>query len=251
MALQTILTKKALEKVKDDVALNINLDRFLADDIPFEDKDLLVIPGIKKPEGLLDRLDATTDGDFKSAVAIYEAYKNLTPLQAIEDTFWESLALTDLFPYMQQRWSLRSTQTLQAAIKNHFFVKSHGMIRQGIGGLWWLVYMTVDEDRPNPYELTEIIFKNYTLRFIRLGISPVLQHKEAAIGILQYLKDHENDIESMENVSNGLTSYFNKLGAVKQLTYLDRDFFYSEMERNIEDFKVCNTHNAGNEDVGE
>ena len=144
MALQTILTKKALEKVKDDVDLNINLDRFLADDIPFEDKDLLVIPGIKKPEGLLDRLDATTDGDFKSAVAIYEAYKNLTPLQAIEDTFWESLALTDLFPYMQQRWSLRSTQTLQAAIKNHVFVKSHGMIRQGIGGLWWLVYMTVD-----------------------------------------------------------------------------------------------------------
>ena len=84
-----------------------------------------------------------------------------------------------------------------------------------------------------------------------MGISPVLQHKDAAIGILQYLKDHENDIESMENVSNGLTSYFNKLGAVKQLTYLDRDFFYSEMERNIEDFKVCNTHNAGNEDVGE
>lgn len=248
MALQTILTKKALEKIKDDVDLNINLDRFLADDIPFEDKDLLVIPGIKKPERLLDRLDATTDGDFKSAVAIYGAYKNLTPLQAIEDTFWESLALTDLFPYMQQRWSLRSTQNLQAAIKNHFFVKSHGMIRQGIGGLWWLVYMTVDEDRPNPYELTEIIFKNYTLRFIRLGISPVLQHKEAAIGILQYLKDHENVIESMENVSNGLTSYFNKLGAVKQLTYLDRDFFYSEMEKHIDEFKACNTHAASDEE---
>jgi len=243
MALQTILSKKALEKIKDDVDLNINLSRFLENDFPIEEKDLLVIPGIKKPDGLLSRLDATTEGDFKSAVEIYEAYKSLSPLQAIEESFWESLALTDLFPYMQQRWSLRTTTNLQAAVKNHFFVKSHGMIRQGIGGLWWLVYMTVDEDRPNPYELTEIIFKNYTLRFIRLGISPVLQHKEAAIGILQYLKDHEKDIESMENVSNGLTSYFNKLGAVKQLTYLDRDFFYAEMEAHIEEFKTTNTHN--------
>ena len=39
----------------------------------------------------------------------------------------------------------------------------------------------------------------------------------------------------MENVAHGLTSYFNKLGAVKQLTFLDRDFFYHEMEEHFED----------------
>lgn len=247
MALQTLLSKRAIERIKDDVDLGIGLDRFRMDDFPVDENDVLVIPGITKPEGLLDSLDANTDGDFKSAVAIYEAYKILTPLQAIEEQLWESLALTDLFPYMQQRWNLRRTDELQSVVKNHFFVKSHGVIRQGIGGLWWLVHLSVDEERSNPYELTEILFRNYTFRFVRFGVSLVIQHKEAAIGILQFLKDYENESYSLENVSNGLTSYFNKLGAVKQLTYLDRTFFYDEMNKHFEEFKGCTTHKEADE----
>ena len=115
-------------------------------------------------------------------------------------------------------------------------------MRQGLGGLWWLAHLTYDPDRDNPYELTEILFKNYTLRTVRFGVGRVIQHKEAALGILQYIKDHEDEIPSMENVANGLASYFNKLGAIKQLTYMDRDFFYSEMEKHIEEFKVASTH---------
>ena len=99
-----------------------------------------------------------------------------------------------------------------------------------------MVYLTIDENRNNKYELTEILFKNYTLRFIRFGVSRVIQHKEAAIGILQFIKDNENSIPSMENLANNLTSYFNKLGAVKQLTFLDRDFFYNEMKTHFEEF---------------
>ena len=241
MALQTIICKRALDKIKDNVDLGIELDKFLMDNFPVEENDLLVLPGIPRPDGLLDRLDATTDGDFKSAIAIYEAYKMLTPLQAIEDYFWESLALTDLFPYMQQRWNIKNAKSLSSTIKNHFFVKSHGLIRQSIGGLWWLVDLTYDAGRANPYELTEVLFRNYTLRYVRLGVSHVLQHKEAAIGILQFLKDHENEEFSLENVANGLTSYFNKLGAVKQLTYLDRSFFYNEMRNHFDEFKSCTT----------
>ena len=84
MALQTILSKRAIEKIKDDVELGFGLERFQMDDFPVDENDVLVLPGIVKPEGLLDRLDASTDGDFKSAIAIYQAYKNLTPLQAVE-----------------------------------------------------------------------------------------------------------------------------------------------------------------------
>lgn len=244
MALQTVICKRALDKIKDNVDLGIELDKFLMDDFPIEEKDILVLPGIQRPEGLLDKLDVTTDGDFKSAVAIYEAYKMLTPLQAIEDYFWESLALTDLFPYMQQRWDIKNTKSLSSTIKNHFFVKSHGLIRQGIGGLWWLVNLTYDDSRDRPYELTEVLFRNFTLRYVRLGVSQVLQHKEAAIGILQFLKDHENEEFSLENVANGLTSYFNKLGAVKQLAYLDRSFFYNEMRNHFDEFKSCTARAA-------
>ncbi|WP_036876841.1 DUF6339 family protein [Xylanibacter oryzae] len=241
MALQKIFKKTCIEKVFDDVENGIGLDKFLQDDITFEEDNFLITPQVKAPENLLYRMIPTTEEDYKSAIALYDAYKTLKPLQAINIQFWESIALTDLFPYMQKRWNLKESKNLQKAILNHFTVKSHGLIRQGLAGLWWLVHLSVDESRDNKYELTEMLFKNYILRYVRFGIGKVIQHKEAAIGILQYLKDNEKNIPSMESVANGLTSYFNKLGAVKQLTFMDRDFFYDEMEIHIAEFKSATT----------
>lgn len=242
MAYQKILTKKYIEEIFEDVEKGIGLERFLQASFPYKEENLLVTPQVQEPVGLLERMKPTTDGDFASAVALYDAYKGLRPLQAINAQFWESLSLTDLFPYMQKRWNLSEAKDLRKNILNHFTFKSHGMMRHGLAGLWWLVYLSIDENRDNKYELTEYLFKNYTLRIVRFGVGKVIQHKEAAIGILQYIKDHEANIPSLENVANGLTSYFNKLGAVKQLTALDRDFFYNEMARHIEEFKAASTH---------
>ena len=241
MALQIILKKTYVDKIFEEVSNDVGEERFLEESFPIDEEYLLVTPQVKQPQGLIELLDPTTEGDFKSAVSIYEAYKSLQPLQAINAQFWESLSLLDLFPYMQKRWKLKESKDLKKSILNHFKM-SRGVIRHGLAGLWWLAYLTCDEDRNNKYELTEMLFKNYTLRFIRFGAGKIIQHKEAAIGILQYLKDHEKELSSMENVANGLTSYFNKLGAVKQLTYLDRRFFYHEMEVHIDEFKMTTTH---------
>lgn len=247
MAQQTLLTKKYIENIFEEVERGEGLDRFLQPQFPVDEEKLLITPQVKQSGNLLDKMIPTTDGDFVSAVALYEAYKSLKPLQAINTQLWESLALTDLFPYMQKRWKLSETKDLKRSIINHFQVKSHGILRQGLSGLWWLVHLTIDDSRDNKYELTEMVFKNYTLRYVRLGAGRVIQHKEAAIGILQYLKDHVEEIPSLENVANGLTSYFNKLGAVKQLAFLDRDFFYNEMAKHIDEFKAATSH-SNNED---
>lgn len=236
MALQKILTKTYIDSVFSEVSNGIGLERFKKDSFPYDESKMLVIPNLKAPENLAEKMLPTTEGDYQSAVALYEAYKTLTPLQAIQSQFWESLSLADLFPYMRDRWDLKTTPELKKNILNHFTTKAHGYMRQGLAGLWWLVYLTVNEDNDNPYELTEMIFKNYTLRFIRFGAGKIIQNKEAAIGILQYLKDNEKNISSMESVANGLTSYFNKLGAVKQLSFMDRYFFYHEMATHIKDF---------------
>lgn len=249
MALQKILTQSYIESVFEEVDRGEGLDRFLQESFPYEKDKLLVTPQVKEPVGLLERMVPTTEGDFLSAIALYDAYKSLKPLQAIADQFWESLALTDLFPYMQKRWNLAEAKDLRRSILNHFTFKAHGMMRHGLAGLWWLVYLSIDEKRDNKYELTEYLFKNYTLRYIRFGVGRVIQHKEAAIGILQYIKDNEANIPSLENVANGLSSYFNKLGAVKQLTSLDRDFFYGEMSKHIDEFKSATTHYEYEEEI--
>ena len=242
MALQKILTKNYIESIFEEVDRGEGLGRFLENMFPYDENKLLVVPQVKAPVGLLDQMVPTTEGDFKSAIALYDAYKGLKPLQAINAQFWESLSLTDLFPYMQKRWNLSEAKDLRKSILNHFTFKSHGLMRHGLAGLWWLVYLSIDEQRDDMYELTEYLFKNYTFRFIRFGAGRIIQHKEATIGILQYIKDNEANIPSLENVAHGLTSYFNKLGAVKQLTSLDRQFFYNEMAKHIEEFKISTTH---------
>lgn len=131
MALQTILTKSYIEKVFEEVGRGENLERFLQNTFPYEEDKLLVTPQVKQPLNLLDKMIPTTEGDFTSAIALYDAYKTLKPLQAINAQFWESLALTDLFPYMQKRWKLNEAKDLKRSIINHFFVKSHGILRQG------------------------------------------------------------------------------------------------------------------------
>ena len=251
MALQTILKKSYIEKIFEDVENGIGLDCFKQDTFPFEEEYLLVTPHVKHPENLLAQLIPTTEGDFQTATSIYNAYSQLTPLQAYNAQFWDSLSLTDLFPYMQKRWGLKELDDdkLKKAILNHFAVKTRGVMRHGLGGLWWLVYLTVDNERDNRFELTEMLFKNYTLRYIRFGVGRVIQHKEAAIGILQYIKDNERHITSMENVANNLTSYFNKLGAVKQLTFLERGFFYREMDEHISEFMSTPSNRIEEEEV--
>ena len=200
MALQTILKKSYIDKIFEEVENGIGLDRFKLDSFPFEEEYLLVTPHVIHPENLMAQLVPTTDGDYQTAISIYNAYSQLTPLQAYNAQFWDSLSLTDLFSYMQKRWGLNEIDDdnkLKKTILNHFAVKTRGVMRHGLGGLWWLVYLTVDNERDNRFELTEMLFKNYTLRFIRFGASRVIQHKEAAIGILQYIKDNERYITSI------------------------------------------------------
>jgi len=61
--------------------------------------------------------------------------------------------------------------------------------------------------------------------------------------MIQYLIDHKNEYStnSMEDRVNFVVSYFNRLGGAKQLTFLNRDFFYHELE-NVHDESMMFRH---------
>lgn len=63
-----------------------------------------------------------------------------------------------------------------------------------------------------------------------MGRYALFRHREQVFGILQFLMDNEDVAnEHFRQRSRWITQYFNKLGAVKQLRSLNRDFFYSEL----------------------
>lgn len=190
------------------------------------------LANVYAPEGLAERLTEIWENDFASAVAIYEAYKNISPLLASNEAFWAYLTHTDLFSYTQKRWpKVKEKECSSDYILDHWFLGVNGLLRNAVASMWWSVHNTIDETRENRYELTEVLFKNYTLRIVAFGSTLLIRHREAMIGIMSFLADNPDVTNNaLEYRGQFITKYFNRIGAVKQLAFLKRDYFYATCE---------------------
>lgn len=230
MAYQQYIKNSFLDDLKGQIKEGKGLELYFEEDFPIPEDMLQVIPQIKLPEGLCERMDPKNE--LFSAIELYRAYKNLSPIQATDTYFWESLAHTNLFRYVKQRWPISPDTITPDYILQHWFVSSSANVsRHSLASLWWPVYLTIDEDLDNPFELTEVLFRNQTFRTRTYGTSLIFPIKEANMGILRYIKDHPDLVKNFEKAGLEIYKHFNRLGASKQLAAMDRRFFYSEMQR--------------------
>ncbi len=228
MALQKIFTRKYRDELFQNVKDSIGLERYKEKTFQIDANKVGVTRNVIAPDGLLEKMD--TKDDFTSAVALFEAYKDIPTIVAGNIVFWEYLAHTDLFSYVQKRWPADDNVDMKNHVMNHWFV-TKGMIRHSLAGLWWAVKCSYDESAPDPYELTRVLFKNYSFRTTFYGASTLIRCKSATLGILSFLKENPELQNSMELTGRFITNYFNRLGATKQLAYLDQDFFKNELTR--------------------
>ena len=232
MELQKTFKDSYITTLKDQVKSGVAIPLYGQDAFEVDETQVKRLAAVYAPEGLREKMLQYVNDDFMGAKTLYEAYSNISPLLASNESFWAYLTHTTLFKYMQQRWSnvLDGTSTSNY-ILDHWFVSSQGLIRNALANLWWNIHNTIDSTREDPYELSEIVFKNYTLRTMTFGISTLIRHREVMIGILEFLKENPTiTAESFENRGRFIVKYFNRLGAVKQLAYLERDYFKTKCE---------------------
>ena len=232
MALQKTFKEKYANQLQYEAKQGIGIDRYTKSEFEYDKNQILMIPTIEQPEGLLDKMDSSDD--LVSAKNLYEAYENITPLQASDESFWTYLTHVDLFPYVQERNNAVLEEGFDDAryIDNYFFHGNGGLIYHPLAGLWWDVHCTIDKESSEPYKYTDYLFKDYGLRVTYMGRYALFRHKEEVFGILQFLMDNEDvSCEHFRQRSRWISQYFNKMGAVKQLRSLNRDYFYSELIR--------------------
>lgn len=230
MALQQYIKPSYLDQLKSSIADGYELERYLEDTFFIPEDAIQVLPQIQDPDGLAERMNP--NDEFSAAIELFNAYKNLSPIQATDVHFWESLAHTNLYSYVKQRWPITSENLTSNYILQHWFVSSSANVsRHSIASLWWPVYLTQDDKLDNPYELTEVLFRNQTFRTRTYGTSLIFPIKEANMGILRYILNHPELVKNFEKAGLEIYKHFNRLGATKQLAFLDRDFFYDEMAR--------------------
>lgn len=236
MALQKVFKKSYMTYLRD----NIKVDDYMEDSFPYDEDQCVQIAGVIAPDyDLNKKLDPTPEGDLQSAIAIFEAYPNLTPIFAQQDDLWVYLSHADLFDYVKKRWpdlGTVSSDKQLTYIQNHWFHNPNNFLRTSFAGLWWHTYFTIDEKREDKYELTKVFFQSgQDFRTLRFGEIALIRSKEAMIGVLEFLLENKDLIES-NFVARGqyISRYFNKLGAYKQLAYLDRSFFKNELYKKLD-----------------
>ena len=236
MEKQKIFKSRYVKRLKENLKSEISLHLYSESYFPFDKDETLILPTILKPLDLLKKMNP--DNDLESAIAIYEGFRHLTPLQASDERLWTYLTHVDLFPYMIKRWSAHIERKAKNPVKyvlEHWFLLSdsqQSIMRHPLAGLWWGVHLSLDEKREDKYELTKILFRQLdfatrTLPTYRLG-----RHKEALIGILNFIKNNEELFKNrFEEKTRFITKYLNLVGGTVNLAYVDRNFFIEELNR--------------------
>lgn len=232
MELQKTFREEYLRQLKEQVKTGEALPLYGNAEFEVDQNQVKRLAGIYTPEGLSENLLGLQADDFSAAKVVYEAYENITPLLASSEAFWAYLTHTSMFHYTQRRWNNVKLGTATSNyVLDHWFIGGQGIMRNAAANLWWTVHNTIDPSRKDKYELTSIMFENYTLRTNTFGISTLIRHREAMIGILQFLKDNPAIRDNFfEPRGTFIAKYFNRLGAVKQLAYLDREYFTAKCE---------------------
>ena len=217
----------------DELRKNIHISDYQGDSFPYDPSKVKALANVYKPEGLLERLDP--EDDFTSAIEIFKAYDSVTPLLASLPDLWVYLAHVDLFPYVQKRYSdVFKTDITEEYIVDHWFKNKVSLFRMVLPSAWWSVYLSVDNSRNNPYELTEILFRNQELRTNSLGPLTLIRHKEAMKGILEFLLEHQELLSDGMNMrAQYIRKLFNFIGGTKRLEFLPKEYFKSELEKRI------------------
>lgn len=193
------------------------------------------VPEVEIDSDLLDSLLENPADDFKNSKLVYEKLKGMNPLIASQEPVWVYLSHQLLFKYVQQRWPgvFKDDTLSETYVKKYWF----GWKYNAIGRLWWNAYLTVDTDRKDPYELTEVLYKQSDITQ-NLSTSDVLfPNKNAISAILGFYKEHENEIFEPKSATNErnrfVTQSLNRWGGVKNLAYLSKEDFMNELSNNL------------------
>lgn len=235
MAKQMIFKEKYINLLKKNLNLKNMLNYYKNNEFIYDKKQVLMLPNIDSDPDLINRLDISND--FKTAIEIYEAFSNLEVIQAADERLWTYLSHVDLYSYMIKRWDGVYSNKIpdeKKYILEHWFIHGSGqsgLLRNSFSGLWWGVYLSVDNSRgEQKYELTKILFRQLDFVTRTLGAYKLGRHKEAVIGILEFIEENDSLFKTkFEDKTRFITKHLNIVGGAKPVAYYERSFFKSEL----------------------
>jgi len=174
-----------------------------------------------------------SDDDYNNAIKLYEHYK-FSRVEASNRGLWTYLSLNTFAEYNKKNFNIYRKNELKHPdqyIYDHYVLEKSpsGMMRHTLCGLWWAVQLSVDEEREDKYELTKILFKQKSF-YARFFPTNLISMKPAVQGILEFMQENQELFQQhFENRMRVVTTVVNRIGGTKNLCYMDKEFFKSEL----------------------
>lgn len=162
MSYQKLFKSTYVEKLKDNLKKG-NTEAYLKIRFEYDEKEVLENTTILTDYPDLILPEPGNNHDLENAKIIFDTYKSITPVQATDVRIWTYLTHVPYWDYMQKRRPVEKQPEEKRAqyILRHWFIQSlnsANLMRNDISLLWWAAYLTYDQNRENPYELTEELF---------------------------------------------------------------------------------------------
>ena len=187
-----------------------------------------------------------SEEDLVNTRLIYDAFRNLTPLQASNKYMWTYLchAVPEYRNYIRDRWMQEEREN---TIESRYFVTTPGSLLNdnALSRLWWYGYLTYDRDKKSSdhYALTKILLMNQTICTDVMDTFNRMNYDRMR-GVLTAIRDFKNEISENEGITNYFREckkYLNHYAAVTVLESLDsgeiRDLAFNYMMK-IRDEKL-------------
>lgn len=160
--------------------------------------------------------------DLENTKILYDAYRELTPTQASDSRLWTYLTHVTYWDYMKARWPLKEAKKPNNRIRDRYFLRRlnlEALTRNGLSRLWWYGFLTYDENRTNPWELTEVLLSRADLA---VGITErgLGCNTNIRTAVLEFLIENP-EIKKSEIYSRNILVKLNLVGGVKNLPYLE------------------------------
>ena len=189
-------------------------------------------------------LSYPTEDLFHPAKELYEAFHDLTGIQATYDPFWIYLSLVDLYRYTIRQFPNPQAYKSQYAL-NHFCVCKY--TAYNLRGLWWAIKMSVrkKDDGTNDYSLSEYFLNGHSQLTQSLSESQLFRCREVVQGVLEYFIEHPENCH--RDIINDTLKYLNMLGSIKQLACLPPSYFKRLLEEQVPTIITSINNAQGNE----
>lgn len=166
--------------------------------------------------------------DRKNVEIIYEAMRDLSPANALDERLWSGILFGQLWDFVQYRRADELASGNEREILNSFFFMrgtKRSCFMNCLSRLWWTGHLLYDKNNTNHYAAIDLICETaYASNIILFSSNNFVANKEIALGILDCIAERKANGERIGRYHFvEANKYLNCIGGVSLLDTMTRE----------------------------